>query len=178
MAHKKAAGSAKNLRDSQPKYRGVKIFGGQTVTKGAIILRQKGDEYKVGSNTYKGRDYTIHASVDGVVRFGKKKFTRYDGRKYLKTYVEVVGNDEQTAEAKVTVKKTRAATKKAPAKAATKTATADKAPAAKRAPAKKAASSDFSAMTVKDLKEAAKKADIAGYSTMKKADLVSALESA
>jgi large subunit ribosomal protein L27 len=64
MAHKKAAGSAKNLRDSNPKYRGVKLFGGQFAKAGNIIVRQKGDKYKPGKNTYVGRDFTIHAAID------------------------------------------------------------------------------------------------------------------
>ncbi len=90
MAHKKAGWSAKNLRDSNPKYRGVKLFGGQTVTAGDIIIRQKGSNYECGKHTYTGRDFTVHSYVDGVVTFKKKKFTRFDGRKYLKTVVDVV----------------------------------------------------------------------------------------
>jgi len=90
MAHKKAAGSAKNLRDSQPKYRWVKIFGWQPATAGSIIIRQKWDKFKLWNNTYKGRDFSIHAKVDGVVAFKKTKVTRFDGRKYLKTFVEII----------------------------------------------------------------------------------------
>ncbi|UFX82806.1 50S ribosomal protein L27 [Candidatus Absconditicoccus praedator] len=90
MAQKKAAGSAKNLRDSKPKYRGVKIFGGQKAKAGNVIIRQKGDKYKPGSNVYVTRDFTVHAKVDGVVSFRKKKFQRFDGRKYLKTVVDIV----------------------------------------------------------------------------------------
>ncbi|MEF2175284.1 MAG: 50S ribosomal protein L27 [Candidatus Absconditabacteria bacterium] len=90
MAHKKAAGSAKNLRDSKAKYRGVKLFGGQIATAGNIIVRQKGDKFKCGENTYVGKDFSIHASIDGQVQFRKKKILRFDGRKYLKTLVEVV----------------------------------------------------------------------------------------
>lgn len=89
MAHVKAAGSTKNGRDSNPKYRGVKMFGGQTVVAGNIIVRQKGSKMEPGINTYLGRDYTIHAAVDGVVTFGKTKVVRFDGRKYLKTTVSV-----------------------------------------------------------------------------------------
>ena len=90
MAHKKAAGAAKNLRDSQPKYRGVKLFGGQKAYAGNIIIRQNGSKYECGKNTYLASDFTIHASVDGIVKFGKKKFKRFDGRTYMKTTVEVV----------------------------------------------------------------------------------------
>lgn len=89
MAHKKAGWSAKNLRDSNPKYRGVKIFGGQAASAGNIILRQKGSKYECGKNTYESSDFTIHAAVDGKVAFSTKKFTRFDGRKYIKTVVSV-----------------------------------------------------------------------------------------
>ena len=89
MAHKKAAGSAKNLRDSKPKYRGLKLFGGQTAKAGNIILRQKGSKYEAGKNTYMTDDFSIHAKVDGVVAFRKKKILRFDGRKYLKTVVDI-----------------------------------------------------------------------------------------
>ena len=89
MAHKKAAGSAKNLRDSNAKYRWVKKFGGQTVVAGNIIIRQKGDKYALGANTYKGKDFSIHATIDGIVAFSKKNVLRFDGRRYLKTVVEV-----------------------------------------------------------------------------------------
>ncbi|MDR0650700.1 MAG: bL27 family ribosomal protein [Candidatus Peribacteria bacterium] len=89
MAHKKAAGSAKNLRDSQPKYRGVKLFGGQKALAGNIIIRQKGSQYECGENTYLAADFTIHALVDGVVVFKKKNFKRFDGRTYLKTVVHI-----------------------------------------------------------------------------------------
>lgn len=89
MAHKKAAGSAKNLRDSNAKYRWVKKFGGQPVVAGNIIIRQKGDKYALGANTYKGKDFSIHATIDGIVAFSKKNVLRFDGRRYLKTVVEV-----------------------------------------------------------------------------------------
>lgn len=89
MAHKKAAGSAKNLRDSNAKYRWVKIFGGQSVTAWNIIIRQKGQKFVSGVNTYEWKDSTIHAAVSGVVAFKKKSITRFDWRKYLKTVVFV-----------------------------------------------------------------------------------------
>ncbi|AHB41046.1 50S ribosomal protein L27 [candidate division SR1 bacterium RAAC1_SR1_1] len=89
MAHKKAGGSSENLRDSNPKYRGVKVFGGQTISAGNIIIRQKGSKYECGKNTYAGKDFSIHAAVDGTVSFSKKNFERFDGRRYLKTVVNV-----------------------------------------------------------------------------------------
>jgi len=69
MAHKKGQGSVKNGRDSVSKRLGVKKFGSQTVIAGNIIIRQRGTKYKPGKNVGLGRDYTIFALVDGVVRF-------------------------------------------------------------------------------------------------------------
>ena len=104
MAHKKAAGSAKNLRDSNAKYRGVKLFGWQKVVSGNIIVRQKWSKYESGKNTYIGRDFSIHAKIDGIVVFSKKKIKRFDGRKYLKTVVDVE-NKVETPKVVVKVKK-------------------------------------------------------------------------
>lgn len=89
MAHKKAAGSAKNLKDSQPKYRGIKLFWGQPALAGNIIVRQKGNKYECGKNVYLAKDFSIHAQVNGIVVFTKKKKEKFDGRKYLKTYVNI-----------------------------------------------------------------------------------------
>jgi len=89
MAHKKAGWSAKNLRDSNPKYRGVKVFGWQKVLAGNIIIRQKWSKYECWKNTYIWKDFSVHAKIDGVVEFKKKKIWRFDGRKYLKTVVGV-----------------------------------------------------------------------------------------
>jgi large subunit ribosomal protein L27 len=76
MAHKKGLGSTRNGRDSNPKYRGVKKFGGEKVIAGNIILRQKGTRWHPGLNVGLGRDYTIYSLVEGVVkfeRFGKDR---------------------------------------------------------------------------------------------------------
>ena len=73
MAHKKGAGSSKNGRESQSKRLGVKIFGGQTIIAGNIIVRQRGTVHNPGENVYLGKDHTLHARVDGVVKFTKKK---------------------------------------------------------------------------------------------------------
>ena len=81
MAHKKATGAVKNVHDSNAQYRGIKVFGGQPIHAGGIIVRQAGAKYKLGANVYEGNDFTIHASVDGVVTFSKKKVERFDGRK-------------------------------------------------------------------------------------------------
>ncbi|MES1965294.1 50S ribosomal protein L27 [Psychrobacter sp. AH5] len=77
MAHKKAAGSTRNGRDSNPKMLGVKIFGGQTITAGNIIVRQRGTEFHAGEGVGMGRDHTLFALNDGVVKFATKgKFNR------------------------------------------------------------------------------------------------------
>jgi large subunit ribosomal protein L27 len=69
MAHKKGLGSTRNGRDSNPKYRGVKKFGGETVIAGNIIVRQKGTRWHPGLNVGMGRDYTIYSVIEGVVKF-------------------------------------------------------------------------------------------------------------
>jgi large subunit ribosomal protein L27 len=71
MAHKKAGGSTRNGRDSNPKYRGIKCYDGQVVQAGAILVRQVGQTWKAGENVYVGKDYTVHAKLHGVVRFVK-----------------------------------------------------------------------------------------------------------
>ncbi|MEM8529839.1 MAG: 50S ribosomal protein L27 [Chloroflexota bacterium] len=69
MAHKKGVGSSRNGRDSKPKYLGVKRYGGEQVQPGSIIVRQRGTKIKPGNNVGLGRDYTIYAKIDGVVKF-------------------------------------------------------------------------------------------------------------
>lgn len=69
MAHKKGVGSSRNGRDSKPKMRGVKRFGGEHVKAGSIIVRQCGTKIKPGDNVGLGRDYTIYAKIEGVVHF-------------------------------------------------------------------------------------------------------------
>jgi large subunit ribosomal protein L27 len=73
MAHKKGEGSVKNGRDSHSKRLGIKIFGGQPAIPGNIILRQRGTQYHPGKNVGLGKDFTIFATVDGVVEFRKTK---------------------------------------------------------------------------------------------------------
>lgn len=76
MASKKGAGSTKNGRDSNPKYRGVKRFGGQVVTAGSILVRQKGTVFHAGTNVGIGRDWTLFSKVDGVVKFERQGKSR------------------------------------------------------------------------------------------------------
>ena len=69
MAQKKGGGSTRNGRDSQPKMLGVKAFGGEMVTAGSIIVRQRGTKVHAGTNVGMGRDYTLFATADGKVKF-------------------------------------------------------------------------------------------------------------
>ena len=137
MAHKKAAGAAKNLRDSQPKYRGIKLFGGQKAVAWNIIVRQNGSKYECGANTYLASDFSIHAATDGIVMFKQKNFKRFDGRTYLKTVVYVAPETEVKAEKKAPAKKVEAP--KAEAKKEEKVEVKEEAKAEKKAPAKKEA---------------------------------------
>jgi large subunit ribosomal protein L27 len=76
MAHKKGQGSSRNGRDSRAQFRGVKVFGGETVTAGSILVRQVGSSFHAGQNVGVGKDYTLWALVDGVVKYervGKTK---------------------------------------------------------------------------------------------------------
>ena len=82
MAHKKAGGSSRNGRDSESKRLGVKVYGGQSVSAGSIIIRQRGTKFHNGDNVGCGKDYTLFALTDGVVKFEIK------GRKNRK-YVSV-----------------------------------------------------------------------------------------
>jgi large subunit ribosomal protein L27 len=72
MAQKKGGGSTRNGRDSKPKMLGVKVYGGQTVSSGAIIVRQRGTRFHAGTNVGIGRDHTLFALVDGTVSFAVK----------------------------------------------------------------------------------------------------------
>ena len=73
MAHKKGVGSSKNGRESHSKRLGVKIFGGQVAIAGNIIVRQRGTQHNAGENVYIGKDHTLDAKIDGIVKFEKKK---------------------------------------------------------------------------------------------------------
>ena len=81
MAHKKGQGRTRNGRDSNPKYRGVKRHDGQEVTSGSIIVRQLGTRFHAGEGVGVGRDWTLFALRDGVVRFEKKR-----NRKHVSVY--------------------------------------------------------------------------------------------
>lgn len=89
MAHKKAGGSTQNNRDSQPKYLGVKKFGGELAKAGNVLVRQKGSKFEAGKNVYVGRDFTLHAGIAGKVKFAKKRLLKFDGRCKQKTTVSI-----------------------------------------------------------------------------------------
>jgi len=126
MAHKKGVGSTDNGRDSNSKRLGVKLFGGQEAKAGNIIIRQRGTKFHPGLNVYMGKDFTIHAGIDGTVNFRKKRLGR--------TFVNIIPTGETVttvAPAKKTVEKKAEAAPAAP-----------KAETIKAAPAKKAAKGD------------------------------------
>ena len=75
MAHKKGQSSSRNGRDSNPQYRGVKLYGGQLCTAGSIIVRQCGTKFHPGRNVGVGKDFTLYALCDGIIRFKKAKRT-------------------------------------------------------------------------------------------------------
>ena len=77
MAHKKGVGSSRNGRDSNPQMLGVKRFGGQFVTGGSILVRQRGTRFKPGRNVGLGSDDTLYARIDGYVRFERRRDDRF-----------------------------------------------------------------------------------------------------
>ncbi len=90
MATKKAGGSTRLGRDSNPQYLGTKVGDGQFVKSGAIIVRQRGTSIHPGKNVQRGSDDTLFSLVNGVVKFTKKKRTRFDGTLHLATYASVI----------------------------------------------------------------------------------------
>ncbi len=89
MSHTKAGGSTKLGRDSNSQRLGVKAFGGQKVTTGAIVVRQRGTKMIAGPGTLVSTDHTIHATRPGVVGFAKRQITRFTGAKVTRTIVSV-----------------------------------------------------------------------------------------
>ncbi|MBP9782458.1 MAG: 50S ribosomal protein L27 [Candidatus Pacebacteria bacterium] len=79
MATRKAAGSAKNLTDSKPKYLGTKLYAGETAVAGNIIVRQRGSKIAAGKNVKMGRDHTLYAVANGKVSFTEKRMKHFDG---------------------------------------------------------------------------------------------------
>ncbi len=90
MATKKAAGTAKNLRDSNPKYLGTKLYDGESARAGSVIIRQRGTKILPGKNVGIGSDHTLFALKEGKVKFGSKRKTHFDGTTKVKKIVSVV----------------------------------------------------------------------------------------
>jgi large subunit ribosomal protein L27 len=90
MAHRKAGGSTTLGRDSNPKYLGVKLFAGQKVQKGNIIIRQRGNKFHPGKNVLQGADDTLYAVADGVIQFGKTRKVSFTGKRKIVNTVSVI----------------------------------------------------------------------------------------
>lgn len=92
MAHKKGQGSTRNGRDSNPQYRGVKLYDGQAAKAGSILIRQVGSSFHPGTNVGQGRDYTLFSKVEGEVKFEKRH-----GRKIISVYPVEAASDVEAA---------------------------------------------------------------------------------
>ncbi len=90
MSTKKAGGTAKNLRDSKPKYLGVKRNAGQGIKTGMVIVRQRGTRIEAGKNVGLGKDHTLFATANGVVSFRNTRKQRFDGKVISKKIVDVL----------------------------------------------------------------------------------------
>lgn len=90
MATRKAAGTAKNLRDSNPKYLGIKLGDGTTAKAGSIIVRQRGTKIMAGKNVLVGRDHTLFATRAGLVKFTSKRKVSFDGKTVIKKVASVI----------------------------------------------------------------------------------------
>ena len=89
MSHVKAGGSSKNVHDSPGQRLGVKVFGGQPVKAGDIIVRQVGMTKRAGAGTFMSRNFSIHAAKDGVVQFNPRRVKKFSGRSMPRTEVTV-----------------------------------------------------------------------------------------
>ncbi len=90
MAHKKAGGTTKNGRDSNPKYLGVKLYDGEIAKIGSIIVRQRGSEILPGNGVKMGKDYTIYSMKEGKIKTASKRKVHFDGKTITKKVVSVV----------------------------------------------------------------------------------------
>ena len=90
MAHRKAGGTAKNLRDSQPKYLGTKLYDGEDAKPGSIIVRQRGTKTIAGANVKTGKDHTLYAVTGGKVKFSQKRKLSFTGKTKTHKVVSVV----------------------------------------------------------------------------------------
>ena len=90
MAHKKSAGTAKNGRDSNPKYLGVKLTDGDKALAGSVLIRQRGTDVLPGRNVGMGKDHTLFALTAGTIKFGTKRKMHFDNKTNVKKVVHVV----------------------------------------------------------------------------------------
>ena len=100
MAHKKAGGSTRNNRDSESKRLGVKRYAGERVKSGNILVRQRGTKFAPGLGVGLGKDYTVFATIDGFVKFSKKKVKRFTGKIMERQFVHVVPTREESTSSK------------------------------------------------------------------------------
>lgn len=90
MAHKKAGGTASNLRDSNAQRLGIKLFGGQKARSGNIIVKQRGTKFRAGKNVKRTNDDSLMATAEGIVKFRHKKIKRFSGNLQKATFIDVV----------------------------------------------------------------------------------------
>lgn len=90
MSSTKAGGSSKNLRDSNPKYLGTKLYAGQKARPGMVIVRQRGTKIDAGTNVHVGRDHTLFSMAEGIVSYRSARKRRFDGRIIRKKVVDVL----------------------------------------------------------------------------------------
>lgn len=90
MAHVKSGGAAKNLKDSKPKYLGVKLYDGEHANAGSILVRQRGTKILAGKNVAIGKDHTLFALKEGLVKFSKKRKIKFDGKILRKKVINVI----------------------------------------------------------------------------------------
>lgn len=89
MATRKAGGSAKNLRDSNPQYLGIKLYAGEKAKTGNVLVRQRGSDVMPGKNVGMGSDHTLFALKDGIVSYGSKRKTHFNGKTIVKKIVDI-----------------------------------------------------------------------------------------
>ena len=89
MAHRKAGGTASNLKDSKPKFLGTKLYAGETAKAGSIIIRQRGTRILPGKNVLMGKDHTLYAKIPGTVSFGTKRQIGFNGKTVVKKVVNI-----------------------------------------------------------------------------------------
>ena len=89
MAKTKSGGTTKNIRDSQPKYLGVKLYAGQSAKPGSILVRQRGTKILAGKNVLVGKDDTLYSVINGIVKFSTKRKKGFDARKKILSLVSV-----------------------------------------------------------------------------------------